>query len=131
MRGVEDRAGKTIAVTKGSVYEKVMKDRVPSIRIALIETHAEILQAIQTRRVDGVVTDETNVLSMIRHDPNLVVAIPAFPPVSKYGAAIKKGRTDLVEFVNGVVRDIKASGRWKEIYSANIGGKGPEPPPAD
>ena len=128
---LEDLGGKTIAVTKGSVYEKILKERIPSIRIALIDTHAEILQAIQTRRVDGAVTDEVNVLSMMRHDPNLVVAIPPFDPVSKYGAAIKKGRTDLVQFVNEVVRDVKASGRWKEIYSANIEGKVPEPPPAE
>jgi ABC-type amino acid transport substrate-binding protein len=130
-RRLEDLAGKTFAVTKGSVYEKVMKEKVPAIRIALIDTHAEILQAIQTRRVEGIVSDEVNILSMMRHDPNLVVAIPAFEPLSKYGAAIKKGRTDLLEFVNGVIRDVKASGRWKEIYIANIGGTVPEPPPAE
>ena len=128
---LEDLGGRTFAVTKGSVYEKVMKEKVPSIKIALLDTHAEILQAIQTRRVEGIVSDETNILSMMRHDPNLAIAIPAFEPLSKYGAAIRKGRTDLLEFVNGVIRDVKASGRWKEIHAKNIGGTVPEPPPAD
>ena len=131
VRRLEDLAGKTIAVTKGSVYEKVMKEKVPTIRIALIDTHAEILQAMQTHRVDGIVTDETNLLSMMRHDPGLAVAIPPFEPWSKYGVAVRKGRADLLEFVNGVIRDVKASGRWKEIYARNVGSPPPAPPPAE
>jgi putative glutamine transport system substrate-binding protein len=130
-RKLEDYAGKTIAVTKGSVYEKILKERVPSIRVAQIETHAEILQALQTKRVDGVVTDETNLQSMARHDPNLIVAVPPFEPFSKYGAAIRQGRPEFVRFVNGVIQQLKASGKWKEIYTRNIGTTAPAPPPAN
>lgn len=130
-RKLEDYAGKTIAVTKGSVYEKLLKERVPSIKVAQIETHAEILQALQTKRVDGVVTDETNLQSMGRHDPNLIVAVPPFEPFSKYGAAIKQGRPEFVRFVNGVIQQLKASGKWKEIYTRNIGSTAPAPPPAN
>lgn len=128
---LEDYAGKTLAVTKGSVYEKLIKERVPSIKVAQIETHAEILQAMQTKRVDGVVTDETNLQSMGRHDSNLIVAVPPFEPFSKYGAAIKQGRPEFVKFVNGVIQQMKASGKWKEIYTRNIGQAAPAPPPAN
>jgi aspartate/glutamate/glutamine transport system substrate-binding protein len=128
---LEDFAGKTIAVTKGSVYEKIVKERVPTIKVVQIETHAEILQALQTKRIDGVVTDETNLQSMGKHDPNLVVAVPPFEPYSKYGAAMKQGRPEFVKFVNGVVQGLKASGKWKEIYTRNIGTTAPAPPPAN
>ena len=128
---LEDFAGKTLAVTTGSVYEKVLKDKYPAINVALIATHAEILQAMHARRVDGIVTDETNIQSMMKHDPTLVIVVPAFEPKSKYGVAIRKGRTDVLQFVNGVLRDIKANGRWKEIYSHNLGNPAPPPPPAN
>jgi putative glutamine transport system substrate-binding protein len=131
VKKLEDFGGRTLAVTKGSVYEKLLKERVPSIKVAQIETHAEILQAMQTKRVDGVVTDETNLLSMAKHDSNLVVAVPPFEPFSKYGAAIKQGRPELVRFVNGVIQQMKASGKWAEIYTRNIGGTAPAPPPAN
>jgi ABC-type amino acid transport substrate-binding protein len=130
-RKLEDYAGKTIAVTKGSVYEKIVKERVPTIKVVQIETHAEILQALQTKRIDGVVTDETNLQSMGRHDPNLVVAVPPFEPYSKYGAAMKQGRPEFVKFVNGVIQNLKSSGKWTEIYTRNIGMAAPAPPPAN
>jgi ABC-type amino acid transport substrate-binding protein len=130
-RKLEDYAGKTIAVTKGSVYEKIVKERVPAIKVVQIETHAEILQALQTKRIDGVVTDETNLQSMARHDPNLVVSVPPFEPYSKYGAAIRQGRPEFVKFVNGVIQQMKTSGKWKDIYTRNIGTAAPAPPPAN
>ena len=128
---LEDFAGKTLAVTTGSVYEKVLKEKYPKINVALIATHAEILQAMRARRVDGIVSDETNIQSMMKFDPTLVIAVPAFEPKSKYGVAIRKGRADVLQFVNGVLREIKANGRWKEIYSHNLGNPVPPPPPAD
>lgn len=129
-RRLEDFAGKTLAVTTGSVYEKVLKEIAPAVKVVLISTHAEILQAMRAHRVDGIVSDETNVQSMARYDPSLVVVVPAFEPVSKYGAAIRKGRPEFVKFVNGVIANIKASGRWKEIYARNIEARVPPPPPA-
>lgn len=130
-RRLEDFGGKTLAVTTGSVYEKFLKETVPTIRVVLINTHAEILQAMHADRVDGIVSDEINVQSMMRHEPNLVKAVPTFGPQSKYGAAIKKGQPEFVQFVNGVIRDIKANGRWKEIYARNIDAQVPSPPPPE
>ena len=129
-RRLEDFAGKTLAVTTGSVYEKVLKEIAPKVNVVLISTHAEILQAMRARRVDGIVSDETNVQSMARYDPSLIVVVPVFEPKSKYGAAIKQGRPEFVKFVNGVIADIKASGRWKEIYARDIESPAPPPPPA-
>jgi polar amino acid transport system substrate-binding protein len=68
---------------------------------------------------------------MGRHDPNLVVAVPPFEPYSKYGAAMKQGRPEFVKFVNGVIQNLKSSGRWMEIYTRNIGMAAPAPPPAN
>ena len=129
-RRLEDFAGKTLAVTTGSVYEKVLKEIAPNVKIALIATHAEILQAMRARRVDGIVSDETAVQSMAKHDASLIVVVPTFEPLSKYGAAIKKGRPEFLKFVNGVIASIKSSGRWKEIYARNIEARVPAPPPA-
>ena len=98
--------------------------------MARIATHAEILQGMHAKRVDAIVSDQTNIQSIMRQDPNLVEVVPPFEPKSKYGAAIKKGRPDLLRFVNGVIRDIKASGKWKEIYARNISKDVPAPPPA-
>ena len=38
-----------------------------------------------------------------------------------YGAGIKKGETEMVEFVNGVFEEMKSDGRWQEIYDKWVG----------
>ena len=45
------------------------------------------------------------------------IAVPPFEPFSKYGAAMRQGRPEFVRFVNGVIQQLKASGKWKEIFS--------------
>src|ERR671922_199885 len=38
-----------------------------------------------------------------------------------YGAGIKKGETEMVDFVNGVFDEMKQDGRWQEIYDEWVG----------
>jgi polar amino acid transport system substrate-binding protein len=38
-----------------------------------------------------------------------------------YGAGIKKGETQLVDFVNGVFTEYKEDGRWQETYDKWVG----------
>ena len=38
-----------------------------------------------------------------------------------YGAGIKKGETEMVEFVNGVFQELKDDGTWAELYDQWIG----------
>ena len=49
-----------------------------------------------------------------------------------YGAGIKKGETEMVEFVNGVFQELKDSGKWAEAPrasgSASTPGETAEPP---
>ena len=48
-----------------------------------------------------------------------------------YGAGIKKGDTEIAEFVNGVFQELKDSGKWAELHQEWIGkytGETAEPP---
>ena len=48
------------------------------------------------------------------------------------GIGIKKGKDDLVQFINGVLDAMAADGRWKALYDKNIkpysGAEAPTPP---
>jgi ABC-type amino acid transport substrate-binding protein len=48
-----------------------------------------------------------------------------------YGAGIKKGEQEVVDFVNGVFEEYKSDGRWAETYENWVGqytGEEAEPP---
>ena len=48
-----------------------------------------------------------------------------------YGAGIKKGETEMVDFVNSVFQELKDSGKWAELHEQWIGkytGQEGEPP---
>jgi polar amino acid transport system substrate-binding protein len=51
--------------------------------------------------------------------------------IEPYGVGIRKGRDDLVRFVNGVLDEMRSDGTWQRLYDARLHSLGPSPgPPA-
>jgi putative glutamine transport system substrate-binding protein len=46
-----------------------------------------------------------------------------------HAMGVAKGHPEFLAFLNAFVRDLKASGKWKELYRKNVGESNREPPP--
>ena len=120
IQGVEDLAGRSVCTALGSTYEGNLKESAPEAELKLVDSYSECLELVQTGSVDAVSTDDVILTGMIIQDPSLKLVGDELT-VEPYGVGIKEGDTEFKAFVDGVIADVKADGRWKEIFDTWIG----------
>jgi ABC-type amino acid transport substrate-binding protein len=130
IRNVDDLNDRTVATGQSSTSARTLRKQAPRARQLLFPSYGEALAALKDRRADAVSTDDTILMGMMLGDPELHMVGGAFTE-EPYGAGLKKGRPELVAFVNQVFDQLKTNGRWTELYKEHIAplsGFVPEPP---
>ena len=122
----------TVCSGQGSTSEVNLRDAgVPEDNLLLTQTYSEAAQALLDGRCDAVSTDDSILFGLAAQNDGLEVRGETFTE-EPLGIGVKKGKEDLVEFINGVLDDMAASGRWAELYDTHIkpytGEDAPEPP---
>ena len=128
--GVQDLAGKNVCTALGSTYEANLKKAAPEAKLKLVDSYSECFELVQNGAVDAVSTDDVILTGMIIQDDTLKLVGDQLTE-EPYGAGIKKGDTEMVEFVNGVFKELKDNGEWMKIYDEWVGkytGEPGEPP---
>jgi ABC-type amino acid transport substrate-binding protein len=120
IQGLEDLAGRKVCTALGSTYEETIKEQAPKADLRLVDSYSECLELIQNGAVDAVSTDDVILTGMIIQDDTLHMVGDELT-TEPYGAGIKKGETEMVEVVNGVLEEMKQDGRWQEIYDKWVG----------
>jgi ABC-type amino acid transport substrate-binding protein len=131
---VEDlvTAGVPVCSGQGSTSETNLRDKgVSEDKLVLFATYSEAAQALLDGRCDAVSTDDSILFGLAQQNDGLEVRGEKFTE-EPLGIGIKKGKDDLVAFINGVLDNMAASGRWAELYDTHIkpytGEDAPEPP---
>ena len=130
IKGVEDLGGRKVCTALGSTYEENLKNQAPDADLRLVDSYSECLELVQNGAVDAVSTDDVILTGMIIQDDTLKLVGDELTQ-EPYGAGIKKGDQQLLDFVNDVFADVKADGRWAKLYDQWIGqytGQEQEPP---
>jgi ABC-type amino acid transport substrate-binding protein len=132
---VESAADRRVCTAKGSTSELNLPAVQPEVEIVLQDGYAQCVQLLRNRQVDAVSTDDVILLQFLKQDPDAFQISEETFSTEPYGAGIKKGRSEFVDFVNGVIQDMKEDGRWADLYEKWItpvtGNQPPQPPPAD
>ncbi len=136
INGLQDLKGKRVGTVKGSTSEKniraISDQQGLNIEVVLFDTYSEAVAAMDAGRVDTVTTDDIILYGFVRQEPDKWKVVGGRFTVEPYGVGVKKGEKELLEAVNTVIKELKTSGRWKEIYKKWIPSDTiPEPPPDD
>ena len=133
-QSVEDLAAANVKVCsgEGSTSEENLQEKgVAQANLVLFKTYGEAAQALLDGRCDAVSTDDSILFGLASQNDGLEVRGEAFTE-EPLGIGIKKGKDDLVQFINGVLDAMAADGRWKALYDKNIkpysGAEAPTPP---
>src|SRR3954447_12546755 len=118
--GVQDLAGKNVCTALGSTYEANLKKQAPQAKLKLVDSYSECLELLQNGAVDAVSTDDVILTGMIIQDDTLKLVGDQLTQ-EPYGAGIKKGNTQMVDFVNGVFKGLKDDGTWAKLHQEWIG----------
>jgi polar amino acid transport system substrate-binding protein len=92
--------------------------------------HTGCLVLFQQGKADAITGDDTVLAGLAAQDPYTVVT--KAPPITAepYGIGFNKENVYFVRYVNAVLDEMKADGRWKAIYTKWLAGPlGPAPTP--
>jgi polar amino acid transport system substrate-binding protein len=139
-RRVQDLAGKHVCATVGSTSLDTLEHVAPGGRGGAagrpipyeVAQRTDCLVALQQGLVDAVTSDDSILLGFQAQDPYTKIVGPRFAD-EPYGMAISKAHPDFVRFVNGVLAQMRADGRWRADYARWLGKfttTVPAPPPA-
>ena len=131
---VDDLVSAAVKVcsAQGSTSEANLRTKgVIEANLVLFPTYSEAATALLDGRCEAVSTDDSILFGLSQQNEGLEVRGDAFSE-EPLGVGIKKGKDDLVQFINGVLDAMAADGRWAALYDKHIkpytGEDAPEPP---
>ena len=131
--GLDDLAGKNVAVQSGSTGPTIMEEYAPEAVLQEFTTDEEARTALEQGRVDAYVIDNTMQMGAIVKNPGKykIVGEP-FGPIDPYGIGLPKD-SDGVDFVNAFLKKIEDDATWTGLWQLTIGDRtdvktAPEPP---
>lgn len=108
-------------VAGGTAFELVTTD--PNYGALEVVDRADITDCLvefQQGSVDAIISDDTVLVGFAAQDPYAEVVGDPFSE-EPYGIGVNTNQVDLVQFVNGVLGEIRANGRWSEIHEQWVG----------
>lgn len=125
-----------VCAASGSTSLDFMRNRPEPPKVVPAASHTECLSLLQQGQIDAVSTDDTILAGMVVQDPNVEIRGGRMTD-EHYGLGLPPGHDDWVRYVNGVLENVRSSGRWAEIYNqwllgpmSTVNPTTPAPPPA-
>ena len=114
---LDDLPGKTICAPAASTSLEALRRLYPKVIPITADTDGGCLVLFQQGKAYGITGDDTVLAGEAAQDPYAKV-LPEKPfSQEPYGLGINKDKKDFVQFVNGVLEEMKADGRWMASYN--------------
>jgi len=110
-------SGATISVLQNVDAEGLVHEVLPEATVMQLDTQANVLQAVDSKRADAAAVDLSTVRWLVKRNPDRYFDAGMQWRSMLYGAAIKQGDLDWLQFVNTVF-DIAMFGHETAIYDA-------------
>ncbi len=114
-RGLEDMAGKTVAVVQGAIQDKDVEQLQPKANRLKFGKVSEAVLAVKGGRADAYVHDDIVILSLARENPDLKAVGKPFMP-RPYGIAVRKGDTDFIKWVDAQLSTMRKDGTYDRLW---------------
>lgn len=117
---VDDLNGKKVCSVSGSTSEKNVQSKAPQANLLSLADYSSCVSSLKDGRVDAVSTDDIILAGFAAADPSLKLVGGQFTQ-EPYGIGIKKGKDDLVKFINAKIDSMLKDGTWDSIYNKYLG----------
>jgi len=115
IKSLGDLAGKTVAVQQGTTLEKTLAKLAPEARIQSFRDYTTAWLALRQGRADALTGSYDVLRGFARETPGFQIVGGKFS-LEPFGIGIRHDDWQLRNFVNAVLQDIWASGRYRDIY---------------
>jgi polar amino acid transport system substrate-binding protein len=111
VRSLRDLAGKTVATTSGSVYDRWVKNCFKDTKLIVTDVFSNALLAFRDGRADVLMFDDTAVLGIAVTDPSYKLTSDLFL-AQPYGIGIKQGNVAMKRWVDAALERM----RQKDLF---------------
>jgi polar amino acid transport system substrate-binding protein len=112
-------AGKTIATTTASIYDRWLKNCFKDTRVLATDSFTNALLAFRDGRAEALMWDDTVLLGIAVQDRNLKLTSDTFLALP-YGIGIKQGNTALKRWVDSRLAVMKRRDTFNTILRENV-----------
>ncbi|MBL8444871.1 MAG: ABC transporter substrate-binding protein [Zoogloeaceae bacterium] len=119
IENVADLTGKKVLTVKGGTQEPNIRKAVPNVDVVTFETTQQAFLALQQGKGVGYVNDEASLLNdhaKLGDAKKNYRILPQNISVEPLALGIKKGEASLKAAVDGVLRELEASGEAEKIF---------------
>lgn len=120
IKSVDDLKGKKLLVNKGTTAETYFTENYPDIELLKFDQNTETFEALKDGRGDALAHDNTLLFAWARENKGFEVGITNLGEQDTIAPAVKKGNTDLLEWLNTEIDTLNGNGFMKEAYDATL-----------
>ncbi len=117
---VSQLAGKTLIVTKGTTAEAYFEANHPEVELQKYDQYSDAYQALEDGRGDAFSTDNTEVIAWAIVHPGFGVGIKSLGETSYIAAAVKKGNTALLDWLNNQLVELGEENFFHKDYEQTL-----------
>lgn len=132
IQGPDDLAGARVCTVTGSTPEQNLLENYPDAEVVPFGTYSECLEPLRNGQVDAVSTDNVILAGFAAENDDLEVRGEPFTQ-EPYGIGVAKDDVEFRMWINDVLEEIFADGRWTQAWESTAGSvlPTPEPPAVD
>lgn len=117
---IEDFNGKKVAVQLGTVADLVLSDENPEIELVQHKKYLLAVEDLKADKVDAIVLDSLPAEEIINKNPDFKILEKELL-TDKYGIAVQKGNTELLNDINAVLKELMDNGKIQEYTVKYLG----------
>lgn len=116
----DDLAGKTVGVQTGTVADLYISDEMADTTAKQYTKYMEAASDLNNGRIDAIVMDSLPAAELVKANDGLVILEKELF-TDKYGLAVKKGNTELLNKLNEVLEQLMKDGKIEEFTIKHLG----------
>ena len=120
IKSVEELKGKKLLVNKGTTAESYFTKNHPDIELIKYEQNTETFAALTDGRGDALAHDNTLLFAWAKENPGYTTYITSLGDEDTIAPAVKKGDTELLEWVNKEIDTLTSEGFFKEAFEKTL-----------
>ncbi|POY45658.1 cysteine ABC transporter substrate-binding protein [Avibacterium paragallinarum] len=117
---VKQLEGKTLLVNKGTTADAYFSRNYPNIKLLKFEQNTETFEALRDGRGDALAHDNTLLFAWAKENPSFTVGIKNLGDQDFIAPAVKKGNTQLLNWLNDEIVKLGKNGTLKQAYDKTL-----------
>lgn len=120
VESIDDLNGKKVAVQLGTIADLVLSDENPEIELVQHKKYLLAVEDLKADKVDAIVLDSLPAQEIIDKNADLKILDKELL-TDKYGIAVQKGNTELLNDINEVLQELMDNGKIEEYTVKYLG----------